>query len=399
MCWYSYVVIVVILFSSVCCLEEGESCTITSSGRQGLCITILKCPEALALIQKQQFPQTCGFSGTVPRVCCPGTNTVTTTSTSTERTTSRSTTKRRTTKPSTNAYPNPYRPNTTGYKSFQKCVEYSNLVISYEKPPILFIDKEEEEVDTCGFKVVPLIIGGVPADRREFPHMVLVGYDSSEGVQWLCGGTLINEQYVLTAGHCLISRELGNASRARLGVTKINDPEHRQDFAIIERIRHPKYEPPSHYNDIGLLKLDKSVNFDRYARPACLYYDSKSLNLKGVASGWGKTDFAGYSSDELLKVTLELVDTKTCNNSYRRVSHQRLDSGIIETTQLCAGSPGKDTCQGDSGGPLQIYSAIKCMYEVIGVTSFGKACGIGKSPGVYTRVSYYLDWIEKTVWG
>lgn len=53
-----------------------------------------------------------------------------------------------------------------------ECLEYSKLVITYEKPPILIIDKEEVMENTCGFRVVPLIVGGELADRREFPHMV-----------------------------------------------------------------------------------------------------------------------------------------------------------------------------------------------------------------------------------
>lgn len=55
--------------------------------------------------------------------------------------------------------------------------------------------------------------------------------------------------------------------------------------------------------------------------------------------------------------------------------------------------------QGDSGGPLQIYNSdVSCTYKVVGVTSFGKACGITNVPGVYTRVSNYVKWIEETVW-
>jgi secreted trypsin-like serine protease len=54
--------------------------------------------------------------------------------------------------------------------------------------------------------------------------------------------------------------------------------------------------------------------------------------------------------------------------------------------------------QGDSGGPLQVKNKrISCMYTIIGVTSFGSQCGIG-DPGVYTRVSKYVPWIESVVW-
>lgn len=55
--------------------------------------------------------------------------------------------------------------------------------------------------------------------------------------------------------------------------------------------------------------------------------------------------------------------------------------------------------QGDSGGPLVIRSERNpCVFNLIGITSFGKYCATENSPGVYTRVSSYLSWIEQNVW-
>lgn len=69
---------------------------------------------------------------------------------------------------------------------------------------------------------------------------------------------------------------------------------------------------------------------------------------------------------------------------------------------MCAGDPegNRDTCQGDSGGPLQLRSGNygSYIYHIIGITSFGKACGFSENPAVYTRISHYIDWIESVVW-
>lgn len=55
--------------------------------------------------------------------------------------------------------------------------------------------------------------------------------------------------------------------------------------------------------------------------------------------------------------------------------------------------------QGDSGGPLQrVLEKPYCMYSIVGVTSFGKFCAFKFTPAIYTRVSSYIDWIEKIVW-
>lgn len=76
----------------------------------------------------------------------------------------------------------------------------------------------------------------------------------------------------------------------------------------------------------------------------------------------------------------------------------KLKQGVIDEWQLCAGEEGKDTCQGDSGGPLVNFNnEYSCMYNVIGITSLGRLCG-SFIPGIYTRVSYYIPWLEQTIW-
>ena len=75
---------------------------------------------------------------------------------------------------------------------------------------------------------------------------------------------------------------------------------------------------------------------------------------------------------------------------------------ISEMDMFCAGRTiGKDACQGDSGGPLVEQTIDKDGYprhELAGITSWGIGCAVG-FPGVYTRVSIYVDWIEKVVQG
>uniref|UniRef100_A0A8D9E4J7 Serine protease snake n=2 Tax=Cacopsylla melanoneura TaxID=428564 RepID=A0A8D9E4J7_9HEMI len=60
---------------------------------------------------------------------------------------------------------------------------------------------------------------------------------------------------------------------------------------------------------------------------------------------------------------------------------------------------GKDTCQGDSGGPLQVILPKLCAYNIIGIVSHGRECGLPNTPSIYTRVSYYIPWIVHVVWG
>lgn len=154
------------------------------------------------------------------------------------------------------------------------------------------------------------------------------------------------------------------------------------------------------YHDIALIELKNSVKFSSNIRPACLWeMDTFNGTYKATAIGYGKTDFSNpENSNQLLKVELSLYSNEACQRFYNPSTARKYNRGIIES-QLCAGSrERKDTCQGDSGSGLSIIlKENRCLHYIIGITSSGKYCG-GDDPGVYTRVSKYLDWIEETVW-
>lgn len=187
--------------------------------------------------------------------------------------------------------------------------------------------------------------------------------------------------------------------RVRLGdlnIQSTSDDANPQDFGVENSIVHPGYNFPAQYNDIALVKLSEKVQFNDYIAPICLQVTRYLPNSNFIATGWGITEF-GSQSDTLLKVDLEYFPNNECQNNYNNVQVEYLPRGILDESQICAGShlDLKDTCQGDSGGPLQIRNEI--LY-LVGITSFGKACGVANSPAVYTRVSYYIPWIEQIVW-
>lgn len=95
-----------------------------------------------------------------------------------------------------------------------------------------------------------------------------------------------------------------------------------------------------------------------------------------------------------------MVPNDACNRLMSTPRSRRLKFGVLPS-QICAGdlAGGKDTCEGDSGGPLFLKSSDpNCNYDVVGITSIGGICGTARKPGVYTRVSYYMNWIESIVW-
>lgn len=215
---------------------------------------------------------------------------------------------------------------------------------------------------------------------------------------WKCGGSLISDRFIMTAAHC--TSDGGKAPDViRLSEHQFSQPNNKfEQFQIAQIIRHPDYKLPALYNDIALMELRGTVEFKLYLRPACLWQLPTINETMATATGWGRTNYLGNGSDILQKVELNLVANPHCNAEFP--SSRKLLQGIIET-QMCLGYPdgSRDTCTGDSGGPVQVrYNFLDtAVYHIIGITSFGIACGT-TTPGVYTRVSSYIPWIESIVW-
>ncbi|KAJ9594345.1 hypothetical protein L9F63_014221, partial [Diploptera punctata] len=352
----------------------GDKCT-REDGSAGVCKIIEVCQAAKDELKQNIVPQFCGFKDRLPIVCL---SRITATDTNLRI-------------------------------SKRKCNDYSEFAFTKDggAVPLLPTYEYEDKGKSECIEGEPLIIGGVPTVLKEFPHMALVGFGEKNAIKWACGGSLISEKFVLSAAHCVNSSDWGLARWIRLGDWNFKSTEDKvdiQEFSILHRFRHPDYASPAHYNDIALFELDREAKFDGFVRPACLHTDEFVPNDELlIASGWGITEWGGSDlSDELMKVGLNNLDPALCNDTYDSlIGGRKLRVGITSDSMLCAGDleGGHDTCQGDSGGPLQLkLKEPKCMYDIVGVTSFGGFCGEKNAPAVYTRVSHYIPWIERIVW-
>lgn len=141
-------------------------------------------------------------------------------------------------------------------------------------------------------EAIGLIVGGTPARPEQFPHIAALGWLENDELVFKCGGSLISDRYVLTAGHCLVTT-YGPPVLVRLGDYNLQSTEDGYsgtDFEIENIVRHPSYKRSvSRYNDIGLVKLNRTVTFGPTIRPACLWTSEES-NLQAIAIGYGAID-------------------------------------------------------------------------------------------------------------
>ncbi|TMW52759.1 hypothetical protein DOY81_002163 [Sarcophaga bullata] len=233
-----------------------------------------------------------------------------------------------------------------------------------------------------------------------------------------CGGSLINNRYVLTAAHCIPTDNEKHVklSAVRLGEWNITtDPDCQiirnggkacadphLDVGIEQIHVHPDYrvnaknEGPFQYNDIALIRLDRDIHFTDFIQPICLPVRpfQRTEIFDGVVmyvAGWGFTE-TGVKSPVKKKVIVPGFDFERCRQEF--LKRRRL----LKPPQMCAGGePGEDACTDDSGGPLITKQSVdsRDVYVLVGVVSFGsKYCGTPGLPGVYTRVGAYMEWIE-----
>jgi len=191
-----------------------------------------------------------------------------------------------------------------------------------------------------------------------------------------CGGSLIHPRAILTAAHCL-----GSFDGIRVGVENLR-PRDGIVRSITKEIAYPLYCDSSEVHDIAILILDRPID------NVPLVKLNKDPNVPAAGTtltvmGFGATSEDGDGSEELLQVQVETKSNSQMTNAYGR--------DYQAAYMLGASSPGKDSCNGDSGGPI-----VKDKVQV-GIVSFGEGCARRNFPGVYTRVSAYADWIERTL--
>ncbi|NXV40025.1 OVCH2 protein, partial [Rissa tridactyla] len=249
------------------------------------------------------------------------------------------------------------------------------------------------------------IVGGNQVKQGSHPWQVSL----KRRQKHFCGGTIVSAQWVVTAAHCLLDRDLLQYLSVTAGEHDLRIRENgEQTLPVKYVIKHPNFDlrRPMDY-DIALVKLDGAFNFSSSVLPACLPDPGEKFEAGYIctACGWGRLNENGVLPQVLHEVNLPILNSKECSRAL-----STLKKPIRGDTIMCAGFPdgGKDACQGDSGGPLLCRSRHGA-WTLAGVISWGMGCARGwrsnekkkhhnrGSPGIFTDLSAVLSWVQENM--
>ncbi|WNG17215.1 DUF1986 domain-containing protein [Cystobacter fuscus] len=238
------------------------------------------------------------------------------------------------------------------------------------------------------------IVGGSDTSISTHPWQISFQY------AWggpLCGGSILNEHWILTAQHCVYEGGFAVTSpstvRIAAGSSKLSTMEREGQIRFVDDvISFPGFAGVKKGKDVALLHLSKPLTFNGKVAPIALATaedEAAGLTDPGVIStvtGWGDLSYNGSSPDTLQAVDVPLLSHEDTDAAYPEdITADQLGAGII-------GVGGIDSCQGDSGGPLVVSKGSGKV--LAGVVSWGEGCADPAYPGLYARVSHFQPWIS-----
>ncbi len=237
---------------------------------------------------------------------------------------------------------------------------------------------------------LPRIIGGSTSTIDQSPWQVLIILRNS----LQCSGSLVSTTSIITAAHCLNGYTAGDV-RVWGGISKTSERSLSMELPVSSITQHPDFRLDTFDNDIGLITLSRPIDLTGSLQLLALPFgqDAHAWPASGasaVVSGWGVTNVTGTSTtDQLMRADVQILagPNDPCG---------QYGPDVDPLQDVCAGSPtgAIDACQGDSGGPLVVATPVPTL---AGLVSFGTECAKAGYPGLYTRLTTFLPWLQSKI--
>ena len=251
-------------------------------------------------------------------------------------------------------------------------------------------------------QIQSIVVGGVDVDIEDYPWQVSLTSNPNGG--GFCGGSIIANSWVLTAAHCVNGENpsnlyirCGSSNSFALGGSS---------YSVNQIIIHPSYNNPvSMAYDFALIEINEEFSFNETVASIELINEleitagAQTAGARSTITGWGTTSSGGSLASVLqMTETIIVSNAVACGSSVDENGNSGdYPCSSLNPSMICAGDlidGGEDACQGDSGGPLCVRSPIDNRWLLIGVTSWGYGCANVNYPGIWSRVSSVLDWID-----
>ncbi|XP_028029741.1 chymotrypsin-2-like [Bombyx mandarina] len=222
--------------------------------------------------------------------------------------------------------------------------------------------------------LAPRVVGGVTVPDGRIPYQASLRtlFNSH-----FCGGSILNEKWVLTAAHCTVGQS-HLTMQVVVGTNNLHiGGEHHSVESIII---HSDYNSMAISNDVSLVKVSNDIVFNDNVQSIQLPDDDTDVGADVMLSGWGRLSYPGVYPNHLQMLNLTSLSVELCQDIFVGINP-------VFSTQICAMTKvGEGACHGDSGGPLVEGNTV------VGVVSWGMPCARGY-PDVYSRVFAFKDWI------